>query len=81
MTTTTQTAHHPCRLFVFLTTLVQTSFRAGGQKSPAASVEIRSATGAANFDVNNAPAPLFRDPIFDGADDPTVVFDEKRKAW
>jgi hypothetical protein len=26
-------------------------------------------------------APLFRDPIYDGAADPAVIYDEKEKAW
>mmetsp|Transcript_54906 Transcript_54906/g.110338 ORF Transcript_54906/g.110338 Transcript_54906/m.110338 type:complete len:93 (+) Transcript_54906:165-443(+) len=64
---------------LLLATLFRADVVTGGNRNPVA--EIRSATGAANFDVSNAPAPLFRDPVFDGADDPSVIFDEKRKAW
>ena len=28
-----------------------------------------------------APAPLFRDPVFDGATDPTVIYNRAEKAW
>ncbi|MGN0777879.1 MAG: glycosyl hydrolase [Aristaeellaceae bacterium] len=28
-----------------------------------------------------APAPLFRDPIFDGPTDPTVIFNRQEKTW
>jgi len=33
------------------------------------------------FDIVHAPAPLFRDPVFDGAADPTVIWNEKTKEW
>ena len=33
------------------------------------------------LDVANAPAPLFRDPVFDGAADPSVVWHAGEKAW
>ena len=33
------------------------------------------------FDIAQAPAPLFRDPVFDGAADPTVIWNEKTKEW
>ena len=26
-------------------------------------------------------APLFRDPIYDGAADPTIIWNPKEKAW
>jgi hypothetical protein len=28
-----------------------------------------------------APAPLFRDPIFDGASDPVVIWNRQEKNW
>ncbi len=28
-----------------------------------------------------APKPLFRDPIYDGAADPTIIWNEKEKKW
>src|SRR5215831_12042126 len=31
--------------------------------------------------VHKAPAPLFRDPIFDGAADPVVVYNREKKQW
>jgi hypothetical protein len=36
---------------------------------------------AGAFDIANAPAPLYRDPIFDGAADPTIVYSEKDRTW
>lgn len=33
------------------------------------------------FDIENAPAPLFRCPIFDGATDPTVMWHNQRREW
>jgi sucrose-6-phosphate hydrolase SacC (GH32 family) len=38
------------------------------------------ATGAA-LDMAGAPAPLFRDPVFDGAADPTAVWNEAAGEW
>jgi hypothetical protein len=34
-----------------------------------------------HFDIANAPAPLFRDPIYDGAADPTVIWNPQTKEW
>jgi len=31
------------------------------------------------FDIAKAPAPLYRDPVYDGAADPAVVFDTARR--
>ncbi len=33
------------------------------------------------LDIANAPAPLFRDPVFNGAADPSLVWHEAEKAW
>ena len=33
------------------------------------------------LDIENVPAPFFRDPIFDGAADPSVVWNEREQAW
>ncbi|MDR3688111.1 MAG: hypothetical protein P4L46_01945 [Fimbriimonas sp.] len=33
------------------------------------------------LDIANVPAPFFRDPIFDGAADPSVVWNEREHAW
>jgi hypothetical protein len=33
------------------------------------------------LDIANAPAPLYRDPIHDGAADPSIVWVESEKAW
>lgn len=33
------------------------------------------------FDIANAPAPLFRDPIYDGAADPSVIWNEEASEW
>ncbi len=32
-------------------------------------------------DMRIAPAPLFRDPIFDGAADPSIIYNQKEKIW
>ena len=31
--------------------------------------------------MHTAPAPLFRDPIFDGPADPTVIYNREEKTW
>jgi hypothetical protein len=36
---------------------------------------------AQTFDIEHAPAPLYRDLVFDGAGDPTVVFNRVTEAW
>ena len=28
-----------------------------------------------------APAPLYRDPIFDGPTDPTIIYNRQEKSW
>jgi len=33
------------------------------------------------LDIASAPAPLFRDPIFDGAADPSVIWNPSEKEW
>ena len=33
------------------------------------------------IDIENIPAPLFRDPIFDGAADPTMIWNDETKEW
>lgn len=34
-----------------------------------------------HFDIGGAPAPFFRDPLYDGAADPTAIWDGKAKEW
>jgi beta-xylosidase len=34
-----------------------------------------------NFSIAEAPAPLFRDPVFDGAADPSVLWDGQAREW
>ena len=36
---------------------------------------------AGSFDAEHAPAPLFRDPVFDGAADPSVVYNDADGSW
>ncbi|WP_197527052.1 glycoside hydrolase family protein [Pirellulimonas nuda] len=36
---------------------------------------------AGAFDIEHAPAPLFRDPMFDGAADPSIVFNPEDGSW
>lgn len=36
---------------------------------------------ALTFDIENAPVPLFRCPVYDGATDPTVMYHKERKEW
>ena len=31
--------------------------------------------------MKTAPAPLFRDPIYDGPTDPTVIYNREEKTW
>jgi len=33
------------------------------------------------IDIKDAPAPLFRDPVFDGAADPTVIWNDQTAEW
>jgi len=33
------------------------------------------------IDIKNTPAPLFRDPVFDGPADPTLIWEEKAGEW
>jgi hypothetical protein len=35
----------------------------------------------ARFDIEKAPAPLFRDPVFDGAADPSVLWNHNTGEW
>jgi len=37
--------------------------------------------GQAIIDIENAPSPLFRDPMYDGAADPSVILNEKSGEW
>ena len=34
-----------------------------------------------SFDILNAPAPLFRDPLYDGAADPSIIFSKETNEW
>ena len=36
---------------------------------------------AQQFNIEEAPAPLFRDPIFDGAADPSVIWNKQTDEW
>jgi hypothetical protein len=44
-------------------------------------VDETSLTGAERGGRTTVPAPLFRDPIFDGAADPTVIYHPDEQAW
>ena len=44
-------------------------------------VRFLSCTTAPAFDIANAASPLFMDPKFEGAADPHLVWDQKRKGW
>lgn len=33
------------------------------------------------FDIEQAPAPLFRDPVFDGPADPSLIWHHEKKEW
>lgn len=37
--------------------------------------------GTSHFDIDNAPAPLFDDPKFHGAADPTVIYVDATRTW
>lgn len=50
----------------------------------AAGLVMMSASAVADeprFDIEKAPAPLFTCPIFDGAADPTVIWNKEKKEW
>ncbi len=38
-------------------------------------------SGLPGLDVASAPAPLFRDPVYDGAADPSVIYNPVEKEW
>ena len=40
-----------------------------------------SCDAPARFDIERAPAPLFRDPVYDGAADPSVIHDHQTDEW
>jgi hypothetical protein len=40
-----------------------------------------SVVAAAAWESRTPPAPLFRDPIFDGAADPALIWNDKERAW
>lgn len=42
---------------------------------------VSTSINAQQKDINIAPAPLFRDPIFDGAADPSIIYNHVEKAW
>ena len=42
---------------------------------------VSKSDNGARFDIEQAPAPLFRDPVFDGAADPTVIWNKQTKEW
>jgi len=39
------------------------------------------ADGDRSFDAADAPAPLFRDPVYDGAADPSIMWHRDREEW
>jgi len=41
----------------------------------------KAETQVLSFDIEHAPAPLFRCPVYDGATDPTVMYHKERKEW
>jgi thiol-disulfide isomerase/thioredoxin len=45
------------------------------------SLQAQSPDSKPAFDIASAPAPLFRDPVFDGAADPTAIWKESTKEW
>jgi predicted GH43/DUF377 family glycosyl hydrolase len=55
------------RLFVLLLS-ISISQAVSSQKAP-------------HFDIEKAPAPLFRDPVFDGAADPSITWNAKTGEW
>jgi len=44
-------------------------------------ISIASCSRSPKFDISQAPAPLFRDPVFDGAADPTVIYNGEADEW
>ncbi|RFS21859.1 hypothetical protein DVR12_14490 [Chitinophaga silvatica] len=43
--------------------------------------QIQGSQTNVKFDIAKAPAPLFRDPVYDGAADPTVIWHSATKKW
>jgi len=40
-----------------------------------------SALFSQNIEIEKAPAPLYRDLVFDGAGDPAVIYNKEQNAW
>ena len=51
-----------------------------GQLSFSQQRKARQATEM-SFTLSNSPAPLFRDPVFDGAADPSMIWDNINHQW
>lgn len=47
----------------------------------ALAVVIAAAAAAFPFSSGEAPAPLYRDPVFDGAADPSLIWNDRERAW
>ena len=58
--------------------LLATANQAMGQKAAAAA---KATAAAAKTAARPAPKPLFRDPIFDGAADPVIIWNKQAKKW
>ena len=74
-------SHALPRLSIFFALLIPAiPLHAEGDRAPAASSGIAVAP-AGSLMIEKAPAPLYRDPIFDGAADPSVVYEESDGSW
>ena len=73
----------PHRLLAALLTLAAATGAAVAEEpaKPHAPATGFAVAPAGSFDVEHAPAPLFRDPVFDGAADPSVVYDDADGSW
>lgn len=67
-----------CMVMVALVSNAETPEKAGGQDAAFGGIA-RAPEGS--LLIERAPAPLYRDPVFDGAADPSVVFEETDGSW
>lgn len=62
--------------------ITATMFRCGNQQaSDVRNETIDTVKSQPDFAIEKAPAPLFRDPVFDGAADPTVIWNDQTNEW
>ncbi len=68
-------------IFVFVFVLFSQTISAQSKTAVTTKGLRKDSGNKMKFNIAQAPAPLFRDPVFDGAADPTVIWNEQTKEW